>query len=198
VPAAKLIPVAEETGLIVAIGHWVLKTACEQASDRGTSSSKSPKACYARRHQGHGRAVELRALGIRFSVDGFGTGYSSLYALRRFPVDAIKVDCSFIRDLPDSEDDKAIARAIITMGKQLGMTVVAEGMESAAQRDLLREQGCDRFQGLYLSKAVPPAEVSRLLVTERSTAQTTAACLPVSSNDLTPSNSKATPVIPYR
>lgn len=106
----------------------------------------------------------FKALGIRLSVDDFGTGYSSLLTLKRFPVDAIKVDRSFIRDLPSREEDRAIATAIIAMGRTLGMTVIAEGVETQAQLAILREVGCDEIQGFYFSKAVSALALSELLL----------------------------------
>ena len=96
----------------------------------------------------------LKALGIRISVDDFGTGYSSLGHLKELPIDKLKVDHSFVRDLPEQTDSAAIARAIIQMGRSLGMTVIAEGVERAAQRDFLAREGCDMLQGAAIGAAL--------------------------------------------
>ncbi len=98
------------------------------------------------------KAIEVLAafkkLGIRLSVGDFGTGYLSLSNLKRFPIDTIKIDRSFIRDLPTNGSDKAIASAITAMGRILGMTMVAEGVETEAQAELLSDHGCDEIQGI--------------------------------------------------
>jgi EAL domain-containing protein (putative c-di-GMP-specific phosphodiesterase class I) len=107
--------------------------------------------------------AQFHALGIRLSVDDFGTGYSSLSNLKQFPIDTIKVDRSFIRDIIANREDKAIADAIIAVGKTLCMTVVAEGVETEAQADLLRARGCNELQGYYFSKAVTAQEIVALL-----------------------------------
>jgi diguanylate cyclase (GGDEF)-like protein len=101
--------------------------------------------------------------GLRVSIDDFGTGYSSLSTLKRFPVDTLKVDRSFVRELAFCEDDRAIARAIIAMGGTLGLTVIAEGVETSAQVEFLREQGCDQMQGFFFSRAVPAGAIADLL-----------------------------------
>ena len=203
VPPSKFIPIAEETGLIVALGRWVLETACRQQvawCKQGLPSFRMAVNLSARQFgddhlltdvgsvlESTGidpEALELeitesmlmhnvrkasevltafKKLGIRLSVDDFGTGYSSLSNLKRFPVDTIKVDRSFVRDLPDDEEDKAIADAIITMGKSLGMTIVAEGVETQAQASFLREHGCDEIQGFFYSKAISATAVVELL-----------------------------------
>jgi EAL domain-containing protein (putative c-di-GMP-specific phosphodiesterase class I) len=107
--------------------------------------------------------VEFKKLGIRLSLDDFGTGYSSMSNLKRFPIDTIKVDRSFVRELPVNEGDRAITDAIIAMGKSLKMTIVAEGVETQGQIEFLRSHGCDEFQGFYFSKAVPAAAITDLL-----------------------------------
>ena len=101
------------------------------------------------------RLTQLRKMGLSISVDDFGTGYSSLGHLKHLPIDKLKIDRSFIRDLPDARDSVAIASAIIQMGRSLGMTVIAEGVETAAQGEFLAAQGCDELQGFLISPALP-------------------------------------------
>jgi diguanylate cyclase (GGDEF)-like protein/PAS domain S-box-containing protein len=98
---------------------------------------------------------DLAALGISLSIDDFGTGYSSLAYLKRFPVDQLKIDQSFIHDILDNHDDAAITDAVIQLGHSIGMTVVGEGVETTAQVKLLREKGCDILQGYYFSRPIP-------------------------------------------
>jgi EAL domain-containing protein (putative c-di-GMP-specific phosphodiesterase class I) len=105
----------------------------------------------------------LNDMGIRLAIDDFGTGYSSLSTLKRFPINTIKVDRSFIRDLPGGIDDHAITDAIIAMGRTLGMKVIAEGVETKEQADYLRGQSCDEFQGFYFKKPMPADELAKLL-----------------------------------
>jgi EAL domain-containing protein (putative c-di-GMP-specific phosphodiesterase class I) len=97
------------------------------------------------------RLQRLKAMGVRIAVDDFGTGYSSLAHLKELPIDKVKIDRSFVHDLPASADSAAITRAIIQMGRSLGMTVMAEGVENEAQRAFLAAQGCDELQGLLIS-----------------------------------------------
>ena len=101
--------------------------------------------------------------GVRLAIDDFGTGYSSLYTLKRFPLTTLKVDRSFIRDVPGKLEDMAITEAIIAMGRSLRMTVVAEGVEKKEQLDYLDDHGCDEIQGYYFSKPLPAAECAALL-----------------------------------
>jgi EAL domain-containing protein (putative c-di-GMP-specific phosphodiesterase class I) len=107
----------------------------------------------------------LRNRGIRLAIDDFGTGYSSMSLMKQFPIDTIKIDRSFVRDLPDDSEDKAIARAIIGMGKALGMTIVAEGVETTEQQTFLRDHACDEMQGFLFSKPVLPEQLADLLRT---------------------------------
>jgi EAL domain-containing protein (putative c-di-GMP-specific phosphodiesterase class I) len=110
----------------------------------------------------------LRAMGVRLSIDDFGTGHSSLGYLKRFPIDRLKVDRSFVRDLPHNGDDLAITRAVIAMAHSLRMSVVAEGVEHQEQFDLLRKEGCDEFQGYYCRPPLDEPDLLRFLAEERS------------------------------
>jgi diguanylate cyclase (GGDEF)-like protein len=203
VPPLTFIPVAEETGLIVPLGRWVLETACrQQVAWCAQGHAPLPMAVNLSARQfsdehlladvqrivaqtgidPHCLELEItesmlmhdvakarevlssfRDMGIRVSVDDFGTGYSSLSNLKQFPIDTIKVDRSFIRDIMDNKEDKAIADAIIAMGKTLSLTVVAEGVETQAQADFLRDRGCHAFQGFHFSRAVSPSGIEHLL-----------------------------------
>ena len=107
--------------------------------------------------------VRLRELGVRIAVDDFGTGYSSLAQLKRFPIDVLKIDQGFIRDIPQSEDDMAISAAIIAMGHSMGLSVLAEGVETAGQLAFLQERGCDTYQGYLCSRPVPADAFAALL-----------------------------------
>ncbi len=100
---------------------------------------------------------------MQLAIDDFGTGYSSLSYLKRFPVNTIKIDRSFIQDVPADADDVAITHAIIAMGRSLRLSVVAEGVETAAQADFLRVHGCDMMQGYLISRPVPAADLGRFL-----------------------------------
>jgi len=105
----------------------------------------------------------IRSRGIRLAIDDFGTGYSSMSLMKQFPIDTIKIDRSFVRDLPSDSEDRAIAQAIISMGKALGMTVIAEGVETAEQYTFLQNHDCDEMQGFLFSEPVPARQVADLL-----------------------------------
>ena len=107
--------------------------------------------------------TSMKQLGLRIAIDDFGTGYSSLGQLKHFPVDTLKVDRSFVRDLATNTDDQAITTAIIAMGRTLSLTVVAEGVETEAQEHFLRENACDEMQGFYFSKPVDADTFAGLL-----------------------------------
>lgn len=202
---AVFIPLAEETGQIVAIGDWVLHAACTQAKAwqraglapimmsvnvsarqfrEGNLVERVQHALAESELEPHylelelteslimqdvGRAIdtmrELQAMGVHLSIDDFGTGYSSLSALKSFPISRLKIDQSFVRDLPDSEDDKVIASAVISLGHELNLRVIAEGVETEAQLAFLREHDCDEMQGFYFSKPTTADEIVRMLDT---------------------------------
>jgi EAL domain-containing protein (putative c-di-GMP-specific phosphodiesterase class I) len=107
--------------------------------------------------------VRLKALGVTLAIDDFGTGYSSLAYLRRFPVDMLKIDRSFIERIGEQTDDDALANTIVQLGQSLGMTTVAEGIEEYGQLAALRTMGCTFAQGFYFSRPVPAAEAGELL-----------------------------------
>jgi EAL domain-containing protein (putative c-di-GMP-specific phosphodiesterase class I) len=116
----------------------------------------------------------LRAMGIRLAMDDFGTGYSSLGVLKRFPIQSLKVDRSFVRDLPHNGDDVAITRAVIAMAHSLRMDVVAEGVEHQGQFDALRREGCDQIQGYFCKPPLAEVDLIAFLDEERLALRATA------------------------
>ncbi|MEX8492762.1 EAL domain-containing protein [Sphaerotilus sp.] len=196
IPPDRFIGLAEETGLIIEIGQWVLDTACRQLAqwsmDPGLQGLQISVNVSARQfHQPDfvdrvrrslaasganparlmleltesivvdriedviDRMEQLSAIGVNFSLDDFGTGYSSLSYLKRLPLDEVKIDRSFVRDLVDDSNDAAIVQAILAMSHSLGLRVVAEGVETLAQRDFLLHHGCETFQGYLFGKPAP-------------------------------------------
>jgi EAL domain-containing protein (putative c-di-GMP-specific phosphodiesterase class I) len=107
--------------------------------------------------------TELKAMGIRIAIDDFGTGYSSLAYLKRFPIDSLKIDRSFVADVPGDAGDTAITQAIIAMSHSLGLRVIGEGVETIEQLEFLREHGCDEVQGYYFSAGLAEAEATAFL-----------------------------------
>ena len=199
----EFIGVAEETGLIVPIGEWVLREACEQNKrwqERGLPPVTMTVNLAARQFQQEnlvdcvsqiladtgldpsylemeiteGTTIQnpdfaasvlrqLREMGVHVSIDDFGTGYSSLNYLKRFRIDRLKIDRSFVADLITDPNDAAIATAMIVMAHSLGLSVVAEGVETHAQLEFLLKQGCDHFQGYLLGRPMPAREFEGLL-----------------------------------
>ena len=106
----------------------------------------------------------LKRLGVRIAIDDFGTGYSSLSTLQRFPLDAVKIDRSFVNSLSNDSEQNTFTDAVIAMGRNLSLTVVAQGVETGEQADCLRELKCDEFQGFYLNRPLPPREFEHLLL----------------------------------
>jgi EAL domain-containing protein (putative c-di-GMP-specific phosphodiesterase class I) len=200
----KFIPLAEETGLIVQIGAWVLRAACAQNQawqQEGLPPLRVAVNLSARQFAQSGlhdmiigvleetglapqlleleitesvtmenpehAAIllkKLKALGISLAIDDFGTGYSSLSYLKRFPIDSVKIDRSFIKDIPDDEDDVAITQAVIAMAHSLRLKVIAEGVESEQHVEFLREHGCDEAQGYLFGKPMPADEFRQLIL----------------------------------
>ena len=205
VPPARFITIAEESGLIVPVGAWIIDEACRQQAewrDRGLGDipvsvnlsavqlrdpsllEQLETTLKARRTQPRMIELELtesllmenvdsnialfhalKALGIALSIDDFGTGYSSLSYLNRFPIDKLKIDQSFVRDMLDDTNDLAITRAIIGLGHTLGLKVVAEGVEHIEEKQMLAAAGCDELQGYLFSRPLPEDEFVRWVKT---------------------------------
>lgn len=159
IPPSTFIPLAEQTGLILPIGRWVLDEACatlarwkqDPVLGRLTLSINVS----ARQLQSADFARQIQQAGVRFSLDDFGTGYSSLTYLKRLPVEELKIDQSFVRDILVDANDAAIARLVLAMAQTLGMSVMAEGVEEEAQLAFLKAEGCQGFQGYLFSRPVP-------------------------------------------
>ncbi|WP_432378096.1 putative bifunctional diguanylate cyclase/phosphodiesterase [Duganella sp. P38] len=198
------ISIAEETGLIVHIGEWVLRTACAQQvawRRAGLPALRMAVNLSARQFRQAGLdamvaqvlqdtgcapdALELEItesvlmdradsaaltlqrlsdMGVQLAIDDFGTGYSSLSYLKRFPINALKIDRSFVSDISAGADDGAIAGAVIALAHSMGLTVVAEGVETSRQRDFLRALKCDQAQGFYFSEPMPAAALEQILI----------------------------------
>ncbi|MDD5241081.1 MAG: EAL domain-containing protein [Sulfuricella sp.] len=210
IPPANFIPIAEETGLIVPIGEWVIQQACIQAKawhDLGYDGLHVAVNLSARQFHQKGQLFDtiagalsdsglnparleleltesilmqdteetlatlnqVKKMGVQLSIDDFGTGFSSLGYLKRFNLDKLKIDQSFVRDITSDPNDLAIARAVIALGHSLNLKVIAEGVETAEQLALLRENGCDEMQGYYFSRPRPAGEILPLLQDKRGT-----------------------------
>jgi diguanylate cyclase (GGDEF)-like protein/PAS domain S-box-containing protein len=196
VSPAEFIPLAEETGIILPLGLWVLETACDQLSawsaqpdmahlniavnvsarqfrqadfvDQVLSVLKSTGANPQRLkleltesllvnnvEDIIGKMTALKTIGVNFSLDDFGTGYSSLSYLKRLPLDQLKIDQSFVRDILVDTNDAAISKTIVALAQSLGLSVIAEGVETAEQRDFLANSGCHAYQGYFFSRPLP-------------------------------------------
>jgi EAL domain-containing protein (putative c-di-GMP-specific phosphodiesterase class I) len=203
---SEFIALAEENGLIVPLGEWVMRTACAQnlawqrmglapirvvvnLSSRQLTRTMTDSVSRILRetglesrylgleltetvlvnHQKDGTDTlhALHAMGLHLSVDDFGTGYSSFSYLKHFPLDTLKIDRAFIREITSDPDDAAISTAIIALGHALGLAVTAEGVETDGHVKLLRKQGCDEMQGYFFSRPVTAERLAELLAAKR-------------------------------
>ncbi|REE78658.1 PAS domain S-box-containing protein/diguanylate cyclase (GGDEF)-like protein [Paenibacillus taihuensis] len=203
IPPGKFIPIAEETGLIVPLGEWVLRTACSQNKiwkEKGYPPMSVSVNLSSRQFSKHNLvesikeilletridpqyleleitesmtmnvevAIEvlgrLKELGIQICIDDFGTGYSNLYYLKLFSIDRLKIDQSFVRDIMTDSNDANIVATIIAMAHNLGIDVIAEGVETKEQLDFLRSQGCHEVQGFYYHPPLPAEQIEQLLL----------------------------------
>jgi len=207
IPPNKFIPIAEESGLIVAVGEWVMNTVCEQIvawDHAGLKNLRVAVNLSGRQFNDQNLAVvvsdllhrtncpaeslefeitesmimrnpdaalrtmhRITELGVRLSIDDFGTGYSSLSYLKRFPVEKLKIDRSFVRDIHTDADDATIVGAIAALAKKLDLSIVAEGVETTEQLAFLVSLGCDECQGYLFSRPRPADEFAVLLRTDR-------------------------------
>lgn len=204
VPPDEFIPLAEEIGLIVSLGKWIIRHACgvaatwpdhvrlavnlspvqfrhpglvDDIASALNNAGLNPNRLELEITEGVlmqndaptvAMLHQLKALGVRIALDDFGTGYSSLSYLRSFPFDNIKIDRSFVADIETRSDAAAIVRAIASLGTSLGMTTTAEGIETQAQLDRLRADGCTQVQGFLLSRPVDALKFRALLSKEQS------------------------------
>jgi len=207
IPPGHFIPVAEEAGLIEAIGEWVLKSACSEnqrwqdagmppirvgVNVSGRQITHTPldevvrealalsgldaqyleleitESVFVDQAEDSVRALDaLKKLGVSLAIDDFGAGYSSLSYLKRFPIDRLKIDQTFIQEISSNSHDEAIAHAVVSLGHSLQLTVIAEGVETAEQLETLRVQGCDEIQGFLFSRPLSAENFAAFLVNQQ-------------------------------